>query len=164
MGADSRLSTRDRWLALTAVAAIAAVAAIVAITVAHLLYPHPIQLATLDTGCDLGTGPCTAHFPNGGSVTLDLEPRGIPPLTKLRLAVFTQGIDATSVQIDFAGADMNMGYNRPTLAGVGPGRYRGEGMLPICVRDRMAWEARVLLETSEGLLAAPFRFETTRSP
>jgi hypothetical protein len=164
VGTDSRLPTRDRWLTLTAIAAIAAILAVSAFKVAPLLNPDPIQLATVDTSCDLGMGPCTAHFSDGGSVTLHLEPRGIPPLTKLRLAVFTQGIDASSVQIDFAGADMNMGFNRPTLTGVAPGRYRGEGMLPICVRDRMVWEARVLLETPQGLLAAPFRFETTRSP
>jgi hypothetical protein len=157
----SRLSTRDRWgLGLAAIAAILVIAAI---EVRPLLDPHPIRLATLDTSCDLSAGPCTARFTTGGSVTLDLEPRGIPPLKTLRLAVSTQGIDAYSVQVDFAGADMDMGFNRPSLTPVGPGRYQGEGMLPICVSDRMAWEARVLLETPDGLLAAPFRFETARS-
>lgn len=41
-------------------------------------------------------------------------------------------------------------------------RYFGEAMLPVCVRDRMTWEALVLVETAEGLLGAPFRFETLR--
>jgi hypothetical protein len=35
-------------------------------------------------------------------------------------------------------------------------------MLPVCVRDRMTWEARVLLQFPQRLLAAPFRFETLR--
>jgi hypothetical protein len=35
-------------------------------------------------------------------------------------------------------------------------------MLPVCVRERMTWEARVLLHLPDGTLAAPFRFETTR--
>jgi hypothetical protein len=66
------------------------------------------------------------------------------------------------VQVDFVGVDMDMGYNRPSLTEAGPGIYRGEGMLPICVRDRMAWEARLLIGTPAGLLAAPFRFETAQ--
>jgi hypothetical protein len=32
-------------------------------------------------------------------------------------------------------------------------------MLPICVRDVMNWEAKVLLDTAEGRMAAPFRFD-----
>lgn len=40
--------------------------------------------------------------------------------------------------------------------------YQGTGMLPICVRERMTWEARVLLDLPDGLLLAPFRFETAR--
>jgi hypothetical protein len=37
-------------------------------------------------------------------------------------------------------------------------------MLPVCVRDRMTWEARVLLTTPRGLIDAPFRFTTASSP
>jgi hypothetical protein len=32
------------------------------------------------------------------------------------------------------------------------------------VRDRMTWEARVLLYGPEGIRAAPFRFETAGQP
>jgi hypothetical protein len=35
-------------------------------------------------------------------------------------------------------------------------------MLPVCVRDRMTWEARVLLHYADGLRAAPFRFDSLR--
>jgi hypothetical protein len=87
------------------------------------------------------------------------------------------------VEVDFAGFDMDMGYNRVALRPVGSpidqeadqaadqiesqfgrqsGTYTGSGMLPICVRDRMTWEARVLIYLSDGILDAPFRFETKR--
>jgi hypothetical protein len=36
-------------------------------------------------------------------------------------------------------------------------------MLPVCVRDVMSWEAKILIRTQEGLTAAPFRFDTYRS-
>jgi hypothetical protein len=35
-------------------------------------------------------------------------------------------------------------------------------MLPVCVRQRMTWEARVLLHYPQRMLAAPFRFDTLR--
>ena len=41
-------------------------------------------------------------------------------------------------------------------------RWRGQGMLPVCVRARMTWEAQVLLHYADGLRAAPFRFVSHR--
>lgn len=96
------------------------------------------------------------------------------------------------VEVDFDGVEMEMGFNRIRLHPVdgnggvngngrpastriagdglpevraarsGPAQWRGQGMLPVCVRDRMTWEARVLLQYPQRLLAAPFRFETVR--
>lgn len=143
---------------------LAAVLAATALKVRPLLYPEPILSAPLDPACDLAAAPCTARFPGGGTVTLDVTPRGIPPVVPLRLAVAIEGLPQGPVQVDFAGVDMDMGYNRPSLAAAGPGLYRGEGMLPICVRARMDWEARVLIATPDGLLAAPFRFAAGPAP
>jgi hypothetical protein len=98
----------------------------------------------------------------GGEVTLDVEPRGIPVIRPLVLRVEIRGLEVSAVAVDFAGVDMQMGYNRPALAPVGSGSWRGTGMLPTCVRARMLWEAKVLLTTPAGLFAAPFRFETIR--
>lgn len=141
---------------------LAAVLAVVAIRVYPLLHPQPLLLAPLSADCDLAAGPCVARFPGGATVALDVEPRGIPPLAPLSLTVEIQGIAPGTVQVDFTGVDMDMGYNRAALTAAGPGLYLGQGMLPICVRGRMAWEARVLVATPDGLLAAPFRFETVR--
>jgi hypothetical protein len=76
------------------------------------------------------------------------------------------------VELDLAGYDMDMGYNRVLLEPVvdadadadtpGGTRFTGSGMLPVCVRDRMTWEARVLLYDGGTIRAAPFRFETVR--
>jgi hypothetical protein len=74
--------------------------------------------------------------------------------------VRTEGVDPDRVEVDFAGVDMNMGFNRVALKPVGQGTFAGTGMLPVCVRARMTWEARVLLHTDAGLLAASFRFDT----
>lgn len=127
-----------------------------------MLYPVGVARAPLNSGCDLVSGPCSVNFDEGGQVTLSVEPRGIPLVKPLRLMVTVQGLEPDGVEVDFAGVDMNMGYNRVRLEPDGTGRYAGQGILPVCVRDRMAWEAKVLLGTRAGYLVAPFRFETFR--
>ena len=127
-----------------------------------LLVPTPAEVAAPAPGCDLRQGPCTGRFASGGEVTLEVIPVGIPLLRPLTLVVQTRDLAVTAVAIDFRGTDMDMGYNRPALQPDGTGRFRGEGMLPVCVRPRMTWEAQVLLTTPSALLAAPFRFETRR--
>jgi hypothetical protein len=125
-----------------------------------LLNPTVVATAPLDPGCDLRQGPCTGTLPNGATVRFGLEPRNIPLLEPLAIDVRVGGMRALGVQVDFAGVDMNMGYNRPSLAVEGEGRYVGKAVLPVCVRYRMDWEARVLVRTAEGLMAVPFRFST----
>lgn len=127
-----------------------------------LLYPEVTEVASLNTGCDLRRSPCEVDFRDGGRVLLDIRPVGIPPATPLRLRVELRGIRSESVEVDFVGVDMYMGFNRVGLVEESPGLYQGSGMIPVCVRDRMTWEARVLLRTPRGLLAAPFRFDTVR--
>jgi len=125
-----------------------------------LLYPEVLVTAPLDPACDLRAGPCMARFPDGGEVRFGMEPRTLAPMVPLRIAADLNGIQARSVEVDFAGTDMNMGYNRVLLQATATGRYEGQGTLPVCVRNRMEWEAKVMLYTSAGILVAPFRFET----
>lgn len=153
---------RVLWLVLGGL--LAAIAGVAIYQVQPLLNPQPVLSAPLDPACDLRGGPCIARFPGGGELTFAILPSTIPVLTPLALRVAVQGLEARGVEVDFAGVDMNMGFNRVRLAAVGDGRYAGEGMLPTCVRDRMAWEAKVLVEGPRGLVAAPFRFETSRRP
>jgi hypothetical protein len=146
------------WLAAAGV--FAAVAAGAFYVAWPLLNPTVVATAPLDSGCDLRQGPCTGTLPNGATVRFGLEPRAIPLLEPLAIDVRVGGMRALGVQVDFAGVDMNMGYNRPSLSPEGEGRYVGKAVLPVCVRYRMDWEARVLVRTAEGLMAAPFRFST----
>ena len=141
----------------------ASIAAIAVYRVWPLLYPDAYSEAVLNGPCDLRGGSCTAVFPDHGKVRFSIKPREIPLTRPLRLEVFLEDIRPQGVEVDFSGVGMSMGYNRVRLQSVGAGRFQGQGMLPICVRDRMTWEAKVLLQTSHGYLVAPFRFETFRS-
>jgi hypothetical protein len=126
------------------------------------LNPEVVERAPLNSSCDLASGPCTVTFAGAGQVKLDILPRGIPPLKPLRLEVTLSGIEPATVELDFSGTDMNMGFNRVSLESSAQGRFTGTGVLPVCVRSSMRWEALVLLSTADGVLAAPFRFEINR--
>jgi hypothetical protein len=41
--------------------------------------------------------------------------------------------------------------------------FTSEGILPVCVRNAMEWEAKVLIKNSQGLASAAYRFITVRS-
>lgn len=111
--------------------------------------------------CDVQAGACTLVLEGVGAVTLTIAPRPIPLVEPLSLQVETAVPGVRKAEIDFSGVDMNMGYNRFPLKSVGEGRYEGDGMLPVCVRSRMTWEAKVMLATDRVMYVAPFRFDTT---
>ena len=145
----------------------AMIAALIALGVAGqyfspLLLPKLDVTATPQAGCDLQRQACAANLPEGGQVTLSIAPRPIPFLQPLHIEVTATGIDVRRMDVDFAGASMNMGYNRIQLAARGSGRYGGEGSLPVCVSGSMTWVATVVIETDRQRIAVPFRFEVGR--
>jgi hypothetical protein len=126
------------------------------------MHPDVLARAPLNPSCDLREGPCRVRFPDGGEIALAISPRDIPVVQPLQIAVDLKSINARKVAVDFAGLDMDMGYNRVALQEVRPGRYEGKAMLPVCVRRRMRWEAKVLVQSPAGYLVGPFRFDTVR--
>ncbi len=153
--------THKIWMSASAIV----LAAIITVVVLGIRSQHDraiAAIAPLDPSCDLQQGPCPAVFPDGSRITLSILPQPVKGVTPLQLEVWTEGLDAHSVEVDFRGLGMNMGYNRPRLERESKGRYSGSGMLSVCVLDRMFWEATVLADTHRGIMAAPFRFATTR--
>jgi hypothetical protein len=183
-----RADPRAAWLWLAATSLALAAIGVALYKAWPLLYPQTAERAALNPDCDLRRAPCTVVFESGAAVRLDIQPRGIPLLRPLDIQVRIDALPAArQVEVDFAGLDMGMGYNRVALHALGSptdptagqaadraesqsarqsgqqsGVYTGSGMLPSCVRERMTWEARVLIYLADGILAAPFRFETRR--
>ena len=124
-----------------------------------LLLPKADVTGVVEPGCDLQQRACPATLPQGGRLELSVTPRPIPFLRPLRVDVSITGVEARKVEVDFAGATMNMGYNRTELAATGPGRHSGETSLPVCVSGSMAWVATVMIETDRQRIAVPFRFD-----
>ena len=161
--------TRARWRAVLWIGLALFVAALIGLALHRtwpLLFPAVAESAPLDADCDLRAGPCAASFPGGGTLHFSIEPRTIPLVEQLRLDVAVRGPAVQSVEVDFSGVDMNMGFNRVQLSprqGAEAVHASGAAVLPVCVRNRMAWEAKVMVRTERGLLVAPFRFETYRT-
>ena len=108
--------------------------------------------------CNPAIQDCTIPFPHGGQLRLSIAPRPIRPLQKLSLTVKMTGVKAENVEIDFDGADMSMGYNRPVLSGDGED-FSGQTILPVCITGTMIWKATVVVTTGKERIAAPFHFE-----
>lgn len=125
-----------------------------------MLLPKADVAVQPDPACNLHRQACTVALPGGGSVEFSAGTQPIPLARPFMLQLRANGIAPSRVEVDFAGLDMSMGFNRPQLAAVGDGRFAGEATLPVCVTGRMDWQATVLVETGSRRIAIPFRFAT----
>ncbi|HTY98610.1 MAG TPA: hypothetical protein VMB75_02160 [Rhodocyclaceae bacterium] len=151
----------SRQLLIDAAIALAMVlVALVGYKLSPLFLPQADTVASPVTGCDLQRGPCTASLPDGRRLELSVTPRPIPMVRPLNLEVKLEGIAADKVEVDFAGATMNMGYNRRTLTAAGAGRYVGTATLPVCITGAMTWRATVLAQAGRERVAAAFDFDS----
>ncbi|RTZ60341.1 MAG: hypothetical protein DSZ32_03820 [Gammaproteobacteria bacterium] len=115
------------------------------------------RLALAD--CDLQQGPCSVKLPGGGSVTLVFSPLPVRPMQDFSFRLDADGVEIKKAALSFSGVSMNMGLNRFELQRDN-GAFTGEGILPVCIRSRMEWEAQARISTAEGVFDAPFRFTT----
>lgn len=107
--------------------------------------------------CSPALQPCKITLPNGRTLDFSIEPRPVKPLQPLLLKVTIEATETRSVDVDFNGTDMDMGYNRVSLAKDQHG-FSGQAMLPVCVTGTMTWTATVLLTTPTQRIAVPFQF------
>lgn len=115
-----------------------------------------------ESDCDLHRQACRITLPDGRWVELSMGPGPIRVLVPFAIRVQAPGLELKTITVDLNGVDMNMGFNRPILKPTGDGHFEGNGLLPMCVLDRMTWRAQVLLDTPEGRGIAVFYFDTTR--
>jgi hypothetical protein len=137
-----------------------ALVVVVGFKLSPMLLPKADVTVMPDPACDLQKQACTALLPTGGKIELSLGDKAIPLVKPFGVRVTTMGFSASRVEVDFAGVDMNMGYNRPQLALQGEGRYVGEATLPVCITGHMDWQATVLIEAGSERIAIPYRFAT----
>ncbi|MDP3538957.1 MAG: hypothetical protein Q8S26_09665 [Azonexus sp.] len=125
-----------------------------------MLLPKADLTVQPDPACDLQRQACAVSLPNGGRVELSSSLRPIPMVKPFEVLVTTSGFTPVRVEVDFAGIEMNMGFNRPQLAARGNGVFAAEATLPVCITGLMDWQVTVLIETGNERIAIPFRFSS----
>jgi hypothetical protein len=123
-----------------------------------LLMPQADLTVAAGAACNLNIAPCRVVLADGGVVELAITPRPIPVVSPLAIEARLTGVAADTVELDFSGADMEMGYNRITLAAQGDGRFRATTALPVCVTGRMNWRATLIVAGSGRRLAISHDF------
>ncbi len=115
-----------------------------------------------DQSCDLQIMACTLKTPGGGEVTFNIQPKPIPLVQKFNIDVQINNMEVEAVSVDFKGTSMNMGPNNVKLKAENSVHYSGKGMLPVCIRNSMEWQADIYVQTREGIIIAPFIFVTSK--
>ncbi len=108
----------------------------------------------IDARCDPGRDICLAtaeDFELRFGLGPDLRPLRVFPI-RVELA----GRQVDGILVDFLMRDMDMGINRFRLKALGPGRWAGEGVIPVCWVGRRDWIARLTIETAAGHYQADF--------
>ena len=135
-----------------------ALVVVVGYKLSPLLLPKADLTVRPNPACDLQRQACAVRLPGGGSVELELAPHPIPLVRPFEVRVGTAGFAPERIAIDFAGSEMNMGYNRIDLPMLSDGRHGAEATLPVCVTGHMDWQATLLIDTAGERIAIPFRF------
>ncbi len=113
--------------------------------------------------CHPESGTCHQDIIGGGTVELVLAPVPIRALASSVASVHIRGVDVPAwIDIDFAGVEMYMGFNRFRLEPDSAGVFTGEFLLPVCSRERMTWLASLLPEGDADRPLAQFTFVARR--
>ena len=113
------------------------------------------------TDCDLHQQACR-HQQNGQQVNLSLSPQPVPIARPINVQVELAGFeDVSKIELDIAGINMYMGYNRVNLSAQSDHLFSGQTMLAFCTNEVMQWQVTVLVHDHAGLVTQiPYLLET----
>lgn len=111
--------------------------------------------------CQLHTQPCT-NSDNQQQVTISIKPNDpVPVAQMLSFKVETTGINIKNMQLDIAGINMYMGFNRVKLSPTTKNDYVGNTMFSFCTTSKMEWLITVIIHPIKGAdIHVPFKIVT----
>jgi len=117
------------------------------------------------TDCDLHQQACSSQSPDQlQQARLSLSPQPIPIARPIEASVLLEGFsDVAKLEIDIAGVNMYMGYNRVSLIPdpQQPGLFKGPTMLAFCTNELMQWQVTLIVHNQAGdMTQIPFLLET----
>lgn len=114
--------------------------------------------------CRLDHGPCRVALDRGGWLELTVTPRPVPAGTPFVASLALSDADVRQAELEFEGADMNMGLFRQVLAPRPSGGFEASVTLPICATGAMRWRTRLVMRAGGEMLIAPFDLITGHLP
>ena len=121
-----------------------------------------ITLWPTNTHCNLHQQSCSIEK-GDAQVTLNISPQPVPIARPLAIGVQLHKIkDVEKVELDIAGVNMYMGFNRISLEQTSPTIYEGTSMLAFCTTKDMSWQVSVLIHLKNGeQIQVPYILKTS---
>lgn len=114
--------------------------------------------------CKLQTTPCRIRLPFGEQLTFEITPKNPTAIQTLDLDVYLEKTKPTSVNVNFNGKTMNMGFLdyklKPQLDTENTNHFSGKGGLSVCIFGKMEWIVTVNLLINNTLYKVPFELDT----
>ena len=111
-----------------------------------------------DKDCDLRKGPCDVTIEDGTKLTLEVFPRNIPIMEKIKFKVKSSDTSLENLSIKIYATNMNMGNVELTLEKKEDGTYETSSTLPACKIGGMHWNAEVQKSSLFNITGAKFQF------
>ncbi|GAB4543505.1 MAG: hypothetical protein Fur0020_13010 [Thermodesulfovibrionia bacterium] len=113
-----------------------------------LIFSEGISAYGLEVDCDINSGPCKKGT-DKGIVIFDVSPKPVKAMNELEFIVHLDGFhnyDYDLLKISLSMPGMYMGKNEVILKRLEKGRYKGKGVIPMCVTGKTLWKATIDLQ------------------
>lgn len=108
--------------------------------------------------CDLRKGPCEVVIEDGTKLTLEVFPKDIPIMEKIKFRVKSSDKTIEDLSLKIYSTNMNMGSYELPLKKNPDGTYEISSTLPACKIGGMHWNAEVQKASLFSITGAKFNF------
>lgn len=108
--------------------------------------------------CDLRKGPCDVTIEDGTKLTLEVFPRDIPIMERVKFKVKSSNTSLEDLSLKIYATNMNMGSFLLPLEKKSDGSYETSSTLPACKVGGMKWNAEVQKASLFNITGARFQF------
>ncbi len=113
--------------------------------------------------CDLQDKACRIYMPDGQMIQFDIHPRNISAEEPLDFAVNIANINANNVHFSlFALDNKEIQPQHRVMEKYSKHRYRAQATLNHSNQDNEQWLAIIIIETDDGDIAAPYKFQLSK--
>ncbi|WP_072681241.1 hypothetical protein [Arcobacter sp. LA11] len=116
------------------------------------------QFVEQNKDCNLRKGPCEVIIEDGSKVILEVFPRNIPIMEKIKFKVRSSDSSIKDLSLKIYATNMNMGTVELPLEKQTDGSFEVSSTLPACKIGGMHWNAEVQKSSLFNITGARFQF------